>query len=297
MDKAERIYKKGEGLPVYVTLIVCNNRLYVRTSYLEFDNVKYVVSYTGLCVRKPEYIFFKHLPDAEIFEKTDDNDNTNDGLFNISANSFGTSSFFVGRPAGAYGSFSAGSFSAGSYSAGSFNASGFNIGSFNMSSFNINSFNSAAFNMGSFSAGSFSAGSFSAGSFSLGSFNLSNFNSGNFSIGSFNTGSFNTESFNISSFNIGSFNISSYSLGSFNLGSFNLSGFRGGSYTTGSYAPLNIHRTGYSVSSFISTYRPSAASYYMPDIITTLSPEELTPEALYADIYGIGSLGYGLNLI
>ena len=168
----------------------------------------------------------------------------------------------------ASGSFNLESFNVGSFNLGSFSLSSFNLGSFNLSSFNLGSFNLSSFNLGSFNLSSFNLGSFNLGSFSLGSFNMSSFNLSSFSLGSFNLGSSNLGSFNLSSFNLGSFNLGSFDLGSFSLGDFK-----------------------YAVDSSTSFYAST-----LP-FKTSLKPEEFSMPSFYKDVYGIGYLGYGLNLI
>ena len=162
---------------------------------------------------------------------------------------------------------------AGCEASGSFNLGSFNVGSFNLGSFNLGSFSLSSFNLGSFNLSSFKLGSFNLGSFNLSSFNMSSFNLSGFSLGSFNLGSFNLDSFNLGSFNLSSFNLGSLNLGSFDLGSFSLGDFK---YTV-----------------------DSSTSFYASTLPfkTSLKPEEFSMPSFYKDVYGIGYLGYGLNLI
>ncbi len=166
---------------------------------------------------------------------------------------------------------------------GSFNLGSFNLGSFNLEGFNLGSFSLSSFNLGSFNLSSFNLGSFNLGSFNLSSFNLSSFNLGSFNLGSFSLGSFNLSSFNLSSFSLGSFNFGSFNLGSFNLGSFNHGSFDLGSFSLGDFK--------YAVDSSTSFYAST-----LP-FKTSLKPEEFSMPSFYKDVYGIGYLGYGLNLI
>lgn len=171
----------------------------------------------------------------------------------------------------------------GSFNLGSFNLEGFNLGSFSLSSFNLGSFNLSSFNLGSFNLGSFNLSSFN-----LGSFNLSSFNLESFSLSSFNLSSFNLSSFSLGSFNLGSFNLGSFNLGSFNLGSFNLGSFNHGSFDLGSFSLGDFKYAVDSSTSFYASTLPFK---------TSLKPEEFSMPSFYKDVYGIGYLGYGLNLI
>lgn len=171
----------------------------------------------------------------------------------------------------------------GSFNLGSFNLEGFNLGSFSLSSFNLGSFNLSSFNLGSFNLGSFNLSSFNLGSFNLRSFNLESF-----SLSSFNLSSFNLSSFSLGSFNLGSFNLGSFNLGSFNLGSFNLGSFNHGSFDLGSFSLGDFKYAVDSSTSFYASTLPFK---------TSLKPEEFSMPSFYKDVYGIGYLGYGLNLI
>lgn len=143
--------------------------------------------------------------------------------------------------------------------------------------FNLGSFNLGSFNVGSFNIGSFSIGSFNLGSFNLSSFNLGSFNIGSFNLGSFNVSSFSLGSFNVSSFILGSFNASSFSLGSFRQGSFNI-----GSFDLGSFSPVDFE-----------TLDETNHNYH----INIAGSEVINISDFYKDVFGIGYLGYGLNLI
>jgi len=177
---------------------------------------------------------------------------------------------------------------AGCEATGSFNLGSFNLGSFNLGSFNLEGFNLGSFSLSSFNLGSFNLSSFNLGSFNLGSFNLSSFNLSSFNLSSFNLGSFSLSSFNLSSFNLSSFSLGSFNLGSFNLGSFNLGSFNHGSFDLGSFSLGDFKYAVDSSTSFYASTLPFK---------TSLKPEEFSMPSFYKDVYGIGYLGYGLNLI
>ena len=256
-DSAIRFYTNMQGVGVYGKLQSIAGKVTIPYMYLADADSTYQVSYIGMSVARPDGICFQNMTD------------------NKPADIFESNS-----EAGceASGSFNLGSFNLGSFNVGSFSLSSFNLGSFNLSSFNLGSFNLSSFNLGSFNLSSFNLGSFNIGSFSLSSFNMSSFNLSSFSLGSFNLGSFNLGSFNLGSFNLGSFNLSSFNLGSFNLGSFDL-----GSFSLGDFK--------YAVDSSTSFYAST-----LP-FKTSLKPEEFSMPSFYKDVYGIGYLGYGLNLI
>ena len=132
------------------------------------------------------------------------------------------------------------------------------------------------FNYGSFNIGSFSLGSFNLVSFSIGSFNMGSFNMGSFSIGSFNMGSFSMRSFNLGSFSIGSFNFGSFNLGSYNLGSFNF----------GSFSDVFFN-----MKSISTTDDSTSRSNDEENDVMRLRYD------IMRDVFGVGLLGYGLDLI
>ncbi len=262
-DSAIRFYTNMQGVGVYGKLQSVGGKVTIPYMFLANEDEIYQVSYIGMSVARPDGICFQNMnanKPQDISASDDSYAMSNTGSFNL-------------------GSFSLGSFDIGSFDIGSFNLAIFNIGSFNLGSFDISSFSLGSFNISSFNLGSFSLSGFNLGSFNLSSFNLSSFNLGSFNLGSFNLGSFKLSSFNLSSFNLGSFN-----LGSFNLGSFNLSSFDLGSFNTGSFDLQGFD---------ISNFGPKSALPFK----TSLKPEEFNMQSFYKDVYGIGYLGYGLNLI
>lgn len=282
-DIAYELLIKCSGIPVYAKLSVDHGQLCVKSFYLEHNERKYIVSYIGLSVHKPDNVYFKNI---------DDINNDYDANTVMEAGSFNLSSFSIG----------------------SYNVSSFNVGSFNASSFNVGSFSLSSFNVGSYNVSSFNIGSYNISSFNVGSFNVSSFNIGFFINSSYNVTSFNLSGFNLSSFNIGSYNISSFTIGSYNIasfinGSFSINGFLLGSFSVGSFNTSSFNLSSFNLSSFnLSSFNIGSFSltennvlfedityHHMP--ITTLSPNEFTMDRFYLDIYGIGCLGYGLNLI
>ncbi len=109
----------------------------------------------------------------------------------------------------------------------------------------------------------FTSGSFNAGSFIMSSFVFS----------SFRPNSYNVSSYNISSYNAGFYNASSFNVSSFNLSSFVAGAFGSGSYYKGSFNTSSFNKISHNEDSYID-YRDK-----------------------YRDLFGIGYLGYGLNLI
>ena len=298
-EEALSFYKTGQAERIYIKIRSKNGKLYADSFTMPACGKEFVVSYIGMCVNKPDYICFSNMTDPDVPDYK----------------SYTTGSY---TPAVFGGSYTAGSFTPGSFNLSSFNIGSFNIGTYNVSSFNLSSFNLGSFNIGSFSTGSYSLtsfrGLFGLGSFSLGSFNIGSFNGfghefefefgygsgfsgfgtynissfylGSFSLGMFGFGSFTTGSFNIGSYNFslagGSFSIGSYNIGSFNIGSFMAGLFNSCSYNGGSFRMnFNNNDSG------------SEPVYYIdPEI----SDEDINDYIMH-EVYGIGCLGYGLNLI
>jgi len=256
-DSAIRFYTNMQGVGVYGKLQSIAGKVTIPYMYLADADSTYQVSYIGMSVARPDGICFQNMTD------------------NKPADIFESKS--------EAGCEAPGSFNLGSFNLGSFNLEGFNLGSFSLSSFNLGSFNLSSFNLGSFNLSSFNLGSFNHGSFNLSSFNLESF-----SLGSFNLSSFNLSSFSLGSFNLGSFNFGSFNLGSFNLGSFNLGSFNHGSFDLGSFSLGDFKYAVDSSTSFYASTLPFK---------TSLKPEEFSMPSFYKDVYGIGYLGYGLNLI
>ena len=325
VNEAARFFKQGVAERIYVKLKSKKGRLYGDTFTMNANDKEYVVSYTGMCVNKPDYLCFSWMTNPDVPD----------------LGSYLVSSYYNGSfTAGSFNlsSFNGGSFSLGSYNLSSFNTGSFNLGSYNLSSFNLGSFNVSMFNIGSFNTGSFTLSSFNIGSFYLGSFNLSSFNlglftfgsynvgsfygglfnfgsylSGTFNIGSFNFGVYNFGTYNISSFNIGSFNLGLFNTGSFNVGSYNISSFNLGIFNTGSFNigsytlssfNMGVYNTGsYNLTGFdFESF--GGGSYISTSIAGDYDFGRLSPADYYDlrdyimhEVYGIGCLGYGLNLI
>ena len=258
MDSALQLFGGGNGIGVYGKLYSYQGKISVISMSISYADDIYGVIYLGRSVQKPDNVCFL---------------NMKDGDKKLVSEVAAQNDISVG----------AGSFSVGSFSIEHFSVGSFNLGSFNVGSFSLSGFNTGSFNLGSFNIGSFKLSGFNTGSFNLGSFNISSFNMGSFNIGSFSLGSFSLSSFNAGSFSLGSFNLSSFNLGSFNLGSFNL-----GNFNVGSIAVANNDSNNES-------NNKTAQTDGMP--ITTLSKEEFNMKDFYKDVFGIGYLGYGLNLI
>ena len=285
INEAVGFFKQGVAERIYVKLKSKKGRLYGDTFTMNANDKEYVVSYTGMCVNKPEYLCFSGMTNPDVPD-----------LGSYLVSSYYNGSFTAG-------SFNLSSFNAGTFNIGSFNLSSFNTGSFILSSFNIGSFNLGSFNLSSFNLGLFTFGSYNVGSFYLGSFygglyNFGSYLSGTFNIGSFNFGAFNFGTYNISSFNIGSFNLGlfntgSFNIGSYNIGSFNLGIFNTGSFNIGSYTLSSFNMGVYNTGSYIST---SIAGDYDYGRLSPADYYDLRDYIMH-EVYGIGCLGYGLNLI
>ena len=258
MDSALQLFGGGNGIGVYGKLYSYQGKISVISMSISYADDIYGVIYLGRSVQKPDNVCFL---------------NMKDGDKKLVSEVAAQNDISVG----------AGSFSIGSFSIENFRAGSFNLGSFNVGSFSLSGFNTGSFNLGSFNIGSFKLSGFNTGSFNIGSFNISSFNIGSFNIGGFSLGSFSFSSFNAGSFSLGSFNLSSFNLGSFNLGNFNV-----GSFNVGSIAVANNDSNNES-------NNKTAQTDGMP--ITTLSKEEFNMKDFYKDVFGIGYLGYGLNLI
>lgn len=156
-----------------------------------------------------------------------------------------------------------------------------------------------------------SASSYNLAGFDANSFNLSSFNISSFNISSFNLNIFNISSFNISSFNTfglsNSFNISSFNAfwmnNSFNVSSFNTFWLSAGSFINTSFN-MDICKGSFSVSgSAMSVWN---YNFVLPDDTDNheVNDGELASKEVedylfkqFYEVYGIGCLGYGLNLI
>lgn len=258
MDSALQLFGGGNGIGVYGKLYSYQGKISVISMSISYADDIYGVIYLGRSVQKPDNVCFL---------------NMKDGDKKLVSEVAAQNDISVG----------AGSFSVGGFSIEHFSAGSFNLGSFNVGSFSLSDINTGSFNLGSFNIGSFKLSGFNTGSFNIGSFNISSFNIGSFNIGSFSLGSFSLSSYNAGSFSLGSFNLSSFNLGSFNLGNFNV-----GSFNVGSIAVANNDSNNES-------NNKTAQTDGMP--ITTLSKEEFNMKDFYKDVFGIGYLGYGLNLI
>lgn len=295
---AECISFENSAVPVFGKLSSTDGVINVTDMIIRYFDRNYVVSYTGINTNVPDNIVFKSIP--ELNEKEYD--------FILKSASVMNSSFphDINRKD-----------TNSSYTT-SFNVADFTIKNFKASSFYnkfITSFNAGSFNLSSFKAGSFNIGSFNMGSYYAGSYKGTLLN-----IGSFNWGSFNLSSFNISSFNQGTFNISSFNISSFNFGSFNLNllknisgSFRNILLDTGSFFASSFNKSYLLNSSFNKNFFNSgsfsAGSYkngligsfninVLSDEYINTSKEDSFPyESLLKEIFGIGLMGYGLNLI
>ena len=300
VNEAVGFFKQGVAERIYVKLKSKKGRLYGDTFTMNANDKEYVVSYTGMCVNKPEYLCFSGMTNPDVPDLGSYSVSSyytgsfNIGSFNLS--SFNLSSFNLSM-------FNTGSFNTGSFTLSSFNIGSFYLGSFNLSSFNLGLFTFGSYNIGSFYLGSFYGGLFNFGSYLSGTFNIGSFNFGvfnfgtynisSFNIGSFNLGLFNTGSFNIGSYNIGSFNLGIFNTGSFNIGSYTLSSFNMGIYNTGSYNLSGFDFESFGGGSYIST---SIAGDYDYGRLSPTDYYDLRDYIMH-EVYGIGCLGYGLNLI
>lgn len=305
---AECISFENSAVPVFGKLSSTDGVINVTDMIIRYFDRNYVVSYTGINTNVPDNIVFKNIP--ELNEKEYDFILKSASVMNSSfphdinmkdTNSSYTTSFNVAD-------FTIKNFKASSFYnkfITSFNAGSFNLSSFKAGSFNTGSFNIGSFNMGSFSLGSYFAGSYKGTLLNTGSFNLSSFNLSSFNISSFNLGTFNISSFNISSFNFGSFNLNllknisgsfrnilldtgSFFAGSFNKSyllnsSFNKNFFNSGSFSAGSYK-----------NGLIGSFNINVLS---DEYINTSKEDSYPYESLLKEIFGIGFMGYGLNLI
>ena len=310
INEAVGFFKQGVAERIYVKLKSKKGILYGDTFTMNANDKEYVVSYTGMCVNKPEYLCFSGMTNPDVpdfgsyFVSSYYNGSFTAGSFNLSSfntgtiniGSFNLSSFNTGSfNLGSYnlGSFNLSMFNTGSFNTGSFILSSFNIGSFNLGSFNLSSFNIGLFTFGSYNVGSFYLGSFYGGLFSFGSYLSGTFNIGSFNFGAFNFGTYNISSFNIGSFNLGLFNTGSFNVGSYNIGSFNLGIFNTGSFNIGSYTLSSFNMGVYNTGSYIST---SIAGDYDYGRLSPADYYDLRDYIMH-EVYGIGCLGYGLNLI
>ncbi|MBR6344752.1 MAG: PPE family protein [Lachnospiraceae bacterium] len=315
VNEAVGFFKQGVAERIYVKLKSKKGRLYGDTFTMNANDKEYVVSYTGMCVNKPEYLCFSGMTNPDVpdlgsyLASSYYNGSFTAGSFNLSSfnagtfniGSFNLSSFNTGSfNLGSYnlstfnsGSFNLSMFNTGSFNTGSFILSSFNIGSFNLGSFNLSSFNIGLFTFGSYNVGSFYLGSFYGGLFNFGSYLSGTFNIGSFNFGAFNFGTYNISSFNISSFNLGLFNTGSFNVGSYNIGSFNLGIFNTGSFNIGSYTLSSFNMGVYNTGSYIST---SIAGDYDYGRLSPADYYDLRDYIMH-EVYGIGCLGYGLNLI
>lgn len=299
---------ENEGIPVFGKFISHNGIINVTELLIRFFDRNYVVSYTGVNAKIPDNIYFIKTEDVDM-----DKYNSVLDKSAVTNKSFGNKNSVTNK-----GSYNA-SFALGSYNAGSFNLGSFNIGSFrnrmlSMGSFVNGSFrvNRGSFNLGSFNLGSFNKGSFNVTSYNLGSFNLSSFSLSSFNLTSFNLGSFNWNTFNLSSFNLGSFRIGSFNIGSFNLGSYNISfgnnsSFKSGLFELGSYVlgSFNVNYSNSSYRNMLGSMNRSGSFANLSGSYNVLSDnayynevaENYPFENLLKEIFGIGLMGYGLNLI
>ena len=253
--EAENFCNSKTGYLVYVKLRSDNGNLYCDKQYIPYNGKNYLVSYTGMCVPKPDFVYFNELAEDKI--------------------ELDTSAEVMLLPTSA-----------------TLNASSFNISSglfrnIKGSSFNIGSYNVSSFNIGSFNIGSFYAGSFNVSFINNGSFNISFFNTGSYNIGSFNIGSYLSLFFKNGSYNVSSYNIGSFNLGSFNLSSFNLGSYLSGSYKMGSRSFEQLKEVNNDTDSNNEIIDEKMNQYYKDKQI----------DLIIHEIYGIGCLGYGLNLI
>lgn len=255
--EAMELCKVNAGVKIYSRLYSCEGRLTARDIIVFFNDKKYVLSFTGVSVSKPEMVCFMDV-DSNSFLAEDDNEPVI-GEFESNRKIKQSGSFNIGSFRNK--AYSTGSFLNGSYTVGSFNISSFNIGSHRIGSFNASSFNIGSFNLETLSKGSFNIGSYTAGSFSIESFLRGSYSVGSYVLGSFSAGLYNNSS-------TGSFNIGSYDISSFNLSSFNI-----GSYSS------NIWGS------------------YSCDVMDMNDTESFPYEKLLCELFGIGKMGYGLNLL
>ena len=267
--EAGDFFLSDKAVPIYCRFASIRGRLLPRYLYIKHEGRNLVVSYIGLSVSKPINLCFKgmQLP----INLTDSN-----GII--------TSSFINAEAYSIPSSFNASSYIGGSFIVGSFIASSFSESSFNIGSYNVTSFN-GLFNINSFYENSYTVSSFNLGSFYYEFFNNSSFETGSFNIGSYllnesYLGSFFNYSFLSGSFNLAIVNNSSYNLNS----SFNIKSFIDGSYND--LLPDNI------ITPFM---KKTLGGEYGSQVMEAIKEEAVNK--LYLEVFGIGSAGYGLNLI
>ena len=299
-EEARSLCRECRGYRVYGRLISVAGNVYVRGLYIATDNGNYTIYYNGANVTPPESIIYYDLPERII-------ENTGEGLknFNICPESSSDNAPAFYKGSYSRGSFNIGSFNGGSFRAGSFGTELFNTGSFNMGSYNAGSYRTGGYNMSSFSVGSFRLGSFNVKGFGIGSYNVGSYSIGSYSMSSYNISSFSIGSYTAKSFNISSFgaNISiggSYSGGSFNMGVINMSSFNSGSYNISLYNTGSFNRssfTSYSLNKSYANREFIDAEYDSNDKFKQGSNDDWAFEYLLDVVYGIGRMGYGLNMI
>lgn len=279
--------------PILAKFTSCDGIINVTNLLFRFCGRNYAVSYTGAYVHIPDESYYFNINDIdnEFVESYQSNNGPGNSSFANSTAILNRGSFNVTKPLGSYryGSFNAEGFKNSSFYIKYFNNTSFknslalntsfrnisaNISSFNLGSFNFGAINGGSFNLSSFNVGSFNFGSFNWNLFNLSSFNLGSFNWNFFNLGTFNRGSFNRGSFNLSSFSIETFTLSSFNLSSFNMGSNRFKLSENGSFNTGSFRNVL-----------------SDEQYYNNNI------QGLIFEDFLKEIFGIGYMGYGLNLI
>ncbi len=301
VKEAETFLHHKAAIPVFAEILSNQGKLLLKEILLEFNDKCYPVTYNGCEVYSPEEFCFWEIQENEkgMFWKTE---KPHESL-NSSVNYYTNGSF----PVGSYRRFSGN----GSFRAGSFRRSVFRTGSFPSGSFRVRSFQSGSYRgvyvLGSYRIGSFKGGlglGSYTGSFGRGSFSLKNYLTGSFRNhlwqGSYQRGSFRRE-FRLENWLGGSFR-RGYGAGSFFAGSFRTI-FNGQNGYLGSYRKTSPAVSGSFQGSFRYQNRFGNGSYspLVKDI--TLREEELNylvfleEEKMIQEIFGIGSLGYGLNLI
>ena len=322
--EAEMFSQEIQGVPVFVRLFAKEGRVYVKDIFISAMDKRYVVSFTGCGVIIPEAIYYvgfdNHEIDKILWNAADKcvNDPNSSGVRKIMPKYF-TGSYRIGSYRN--------QFLAGSYHMGSYRNQ-FLMGSYHMGSYR-NQFLTGSYHMGSY-RNQFFTGSYRMGSyrnqFLMGSYHMGSYRN-QFLMGSYHMGSYRNQ-FLMGSYHMGSYR-NQFLMGSYHMGSYR-NQFLMGSYRMGSYRSQflmgSYHMGSYRSQFFTGSYR--MGSYrnrflngsYRNDMVGGSGHRNLLDEESYVnneyiaeewedvrlqrawerhcqEIFGIGSLGYGLNLI